>query len=345
MGISFRGVGKAILGTLLLFGPLTAGRAGELMIGDVLVGSTNGIVYQYRNGSHVGSLDTYAGTGGYVIGLCTTVDNSYLFAAVSRGGTSGNVYRFDGRGALQGIPAQAGSFVSLPFPPLACVVDRDGSVYVATKGYPAGSQPAKLNKYLANGSLAAAFEPQGIGQTQSMDLHADRCTLVYVSAGRLKRFDVCAGMQLTDLDQSALGAYCTALRLNRFGGTMVACGPKAYRLDSDWQVLNTYEASSCRLDQPSVSQYANFRSINSTPDEQKMWASLPVQLPHSPRLCSLEIESGRFVTFFDVDSQYSTAVFGERLAVSKGCRKMLGGWFMCLDFRRFPYLQVFRIAG
>jgi len=76
-----------------------------------------------------------------------------------------------------------------------------------------------------------------------MDLAADDCTLFYTSIGpNIKRFDVCAGVQLPDFNTGALpGAFTHDLRVLSDGGVLVANETVIARLDATGALVQTYQ--------------------------------------------------------------------------------------------------------
>lgn len=301
-----------------------------LQSGDVLLGGPDGIVAQYRNGSRVGDLNTGAGAGRNVLGLCASIDKNYIYAVLSAP-ASGNVYRFNSQGELQGIPQATGSWLGLMVPALACIADRAGNVYVVTSTSIVGGSQPSLRKYHSDGSLASYYFPQGIETTHSIDLREDQCTLLYSSNGKIKQFDVCSNVQLSDLNQDALAQQCEAIRARANGETMVVCGNKVFRMNLNWQIKQSYEAQLCSINNP------RFISINLAPDNTTFWAA--VGGGSRPRLCQLDIESGRFLASFDPSDPVvlSTGVYGEPLAASRFCKRVFGRT-LCV-VKKFPFLQ------
>lgn len=75
-----------------------------------------------------------------------------------------------------------------------------------------------------------------------LDLASDGCTMVYTSYGpNVKRFDVCAGLQLPDFNAGVLpGPFVQDLRVLADGGVLVSNGDRILRLDASGAVAQTY---------------------------------------------------------------------------------------------------------
>jgi hypothetical protein len=86
---------------------------------------------------------------------------------------------------------------------------------------------------------AAAEDVHGIFW---LDLAPNRCTLFYTSFGpNVKRFDVCAGVQLTDFNLAPMpGGSTQDLRVLPDGGLLVASGEVVARLDATGTLVRTY---------------------------------------------------------------------------------------------------------
>jgi YDG domain-containing protein/MBG domain-containing protein len=115
--------------------------------------------------------------------------------------------------------------------PNSCVVDAAGRIYVGQSDKDGDYGRGGVLKFNAAGTLLATFSPApDVRGTDWVDLAADQCTLVYTSAGAsIKRFDVCANAQPTDVcstcDDGAGGATQGPLfgvRLLPDGGMLVA---------------------------------------------------------------------------------------------------------------------------
>jgi hypothetical protein len=77
-----------------------------------------------------------------------------------------------------------------------------------------------------------------------MDLAPDSCTLFYTSWGpNVKRFDVCAGRQLSNFNTAALpGGEAQDLKVLPDGGVLVSSGEVIARLDRNGALIRTYGA-------------------------------------------------------------------------------------------------------
>jgi cysteine-rich repeat protein len=143
------------------------------------------------------------------------------------------------------------------------VFDATGNFYV---GHANGD--LKIRKYNASGtfleSYSAAIDDIG---TDWIDLSIDQCTLFYTSEGRLvKRFDVCANMQLTDFVTLSDDVEAFALRLlppgDGTGGLLVANRNNIKRLNGTGGVVKTY-------DSPGEDTWF---SLNLDPDGTSFWS-------------------------------------------------------------------------
>ena len=283
---------------------------------DILLGQGDGIIRQYRNGNQIDYLDTKAGTGFIVKGLCFSTDSKFLFAASFSGLSGGRISRFNSQGRLfNGVWAPA--FPTAPAEvPASCVADAFGNVYIGTdKG---------IRKYRYDGSFEAFFQPEANHLFAGIDLGPDQCTLMYPSAGKVKRFDVCNNRPMADFADFAdlsvgTGLTCSAVRIRRNGEVMVACTGFFFRLASDGRIIRGYEASYCYLDHPSWFVEPHWVGVSFAPDGTSFWASFPQQDSRYGRMCKLDIETGHFVTMFDDFVPHGAVVYGERTAATTEC--------------------------
>jgi hypothetical protein len=76
-----------------------------------------------------------------------------------------------------------------------------------------------------------------------IDLAADGCTMFYTSWGpNVKRFDVCAGLQLPDFNIASLpGGVAQDLRVLPDGGVLVSSGDVIARLSASGVLVQTYQ--------------------------------------------------------------------------------------------------------
>ena len=118
--------------------------------------------------------------------------------------------------------------------------DASGAVYIGQAGCsrtilkfaPGGMTPVA--------EYVVAQESQGVFW---MDLAPDGCTMFYTSVGpNVKRFDVCANVQLPDFNAGSLpGPFTHDLRVLPDGGVIVANANVVTRLDASGAVVRTYE--------------------------------------------------------------------------------------------------------
>jgi hypothetical protein len=134
--------------------------------------------------------------------------------------------------------------------PHAIVFDAAGNAYVGQAGC-----NASILKFGPTWLQAAEFPvaPDNMGAFW-IDLAPDGCTMFYTSWGpNVKRFDVCAGVQLPDFNAASLpGAELHDLRVLPDGGVLVSSGEVIARLNASGVLVQTYQA----------------------PDEGVLWAGL-----------------------------------------------------------------------
>ena len=124
---------------------------------------------------------------------------------------------------------------------VAFALDRLGQIYAAPE---AGSA---VRRYTSTGTLLETFPIPGRAPT-SLDLGADQCTLYYGyemldETGRIGRYDVCAGLPLSDVPV-ILPSYSPfgrrALRILPDGTILVVTGSNAQRLTPAGVLVQTY---------------------------------------------------------------------------------------------------------
>lgn len=220
----------AVLLTLFAVGRPAPAHAGHLAFeeGDLFVSVGGGIIRRFdAQGNEVEDLDTE--TGSAEIGdLCFSENGLF-----SMNFQAGSVSQFDGRGGLvESVWATpSGS-------PESCVFDSDGNLYVGV----ADDAASGLQKFGADGDVITNYapEPENSGVDQ-IDLAADQCTMLYTSeGGSIKAFDVCDDDQLPNF-ATGIGANCNNLRIRPNEEVLVACDNSVFRLDSDGDVVQTYE--------------------------------------------------------------------------------------------------------
>jgi hypothetical protein len=122
--------------------------------------------------------------------------------------------------------------------PHAIVFDAAGAAYVGQ----AGCSGAIL-KFASWSSSPVAFPVESDGQGSFwIDLAPDQCTMFYSPVStNVKRFDVCAGVQLPNFNVAPLPAGATHdLRVLPDGGVLVATGEVITRLNASGALVQTY---------------------------------------------------------------------------------------------------------
>jgi hypothetical protein len=121
--------------------------------------------------------------------------------------------------------------------PHAIVFDALGAAYVGLAGCTGAI--VRMTPGMAPVSFPVAPDNQGAFW---IDLAPDGCTMFYTSWGpNVERYDVCAGAQLADFNQTPLpGGATQDLRVLADGGVLVSSGEVIARLDSAGHVVQTY---------------------------------------------------------------------------------------------------------
>jgi hypothetical protein len=121
--------------------------------------------------------------------------------------------------------------------PHTIVFDAAGAAYVGLAG--CSGSIVKLVGGLTVATYMNAPDNQG---TFWMDLAPDGCTMFYTSWGpNVKRYDVCAGVQLSNFNRAPLpGGETQDLRVLPDGGVVVSSGQVIARLDASGAVVRTY---------------------------------------------------------------------------------------------------------
>jgi streptogramin lyase len=159
---------------------------------------------------------------------------------------SGNLYatypstravtKFNHRGAVLNASFGNGFFEA---PPVSCVADAAGNVYVGHNVGPVDGNREVL-KFNAAGALVDAFnvitDHQGV---RAMDLAADQCSLYYAAQGTaVRRFDVCTRTQLPDFVDTS--STITGVRIRPNGEVLVAVDSAVYRLSPSAAFIEVY---------------------------------------------------------------------------------------------------------
>ncbi|MBI4638187.1 MAG: hypothetical protein HY727_17765 [Candidatus Rokubacteria bacterium] len=122
--------------------------------------------------------------------------------------------------------------------PEAIVFDGAGRAYVGQ-----ADCTGDILEFDGSGVLLRAFAvaPDNRGSTR-IDLAADGCTMFYTSQGpNVKRFDVCAGHQLSNFNTAPSPSGVTyGLRILPDGGVLVAMSALIARLDPSGNLVQTY---------------------------------------------------------------------------------------------------------
>jgi hypothetical protein len=256
--------------TMLVLAGVSAGQSevGPPLIvqtGDVFVGvggfSSEGQVLWYRNGTLLATLDT--GQANTETTGMAFDSSGNLYATVFE---ANNIVKFNSSGKLLGT---FGSGYNLH--PESIVFDSGGNAYV---GQADGSQ--QVLKFDSSGNFLAASSPMRENRgTDWIDLAADQKTLYYASEGtHVKRFDLSANMQLSDLNSEPLPAaneidVAYALRILNDGGVLVADTDRVVRLDSSGNIVQTYLASCIEPSNPNPSLFA----LTLAPDGMSFWTA------------------------------------------------------------------------
>lgn len=149
--------------------------------------------------------------------------------------------------------------------------------------------------------FAVAIENRG---SDWIDLAKDQCTMYYTSEGKhVKRFDVCANVQLPDFNAVALpGRNAFALRLLQGGGLLVADTQDIRRLDSGGNDIQTYDAPG----------QDNWFALNLDPDGASFWSGDST----TGKFFKFDIASGAVLLTVDTgkgaNNLFGLTVFGEQ---------------------------------
>ncbi|HEV2348299.1 MAG TPA: choice-of-anchor D domain-containing protein [Terriglobia bacterium] len=197
--------------------------------GELFFSLGNGTVLRETStGSLIQIMDT--GTGSYTYGMA--FDSARNLYVSDFGGD--NVSKFSNTGAPLGFfgSGYGGGVEDVAFNSagdlIAGSVDGDNTIRIFD---PTGTPLAHY---------VAAPQNRGIDW---FDLASDQCTLYYTSEGSsIKRFDICAGTQLTDFVTNLPGSSAYALRFLPSGGLLVADSADVKRLDASGNIIQSYVA-------------------------------------------------------------------------------------------------------
>lgn len=320
-----RGIASVLILLLIIVMAPPAAIATAFQSDDVLIAGSDGKILHYRQCTSLGILDTEAGSGYYVNGMCFSTNGEYLYVTSAVGSLSGRISQFDKLGTLlHGIWSPAASSYPGGVYPVSCVADAFGNVYVGLAKDGAGNPGVR--KFGPDGSLLATFYPAtSANHFRFIDLERDQKTLIYPSGNRIKRFDVANNSQLSDFAElSGLGSgpwTCAALRMRQNGEVMVVAGSASgqsivLRLDSHGRTIRGYDAKDYQLDR---SQVAPFSAVHLSPDETKFWAATSAYGLLLGRFYKIDIETGSLVMFCNVGACSDIVVYREPTAATTEC--------------------------
>jgi hypothetical protein len=203
------------------------------------------------------------GNGALVKTLTATVTNNINMTGMAFD-SAGNLYAsmFDSQAVA--VFDNSGDFLTTfgsgyNLDPESIVIDSNRNVYV---GQADGSH--EILKFDSTGTLLAQYTvtPDQRG-SDWIDLAGDLCTMYFTSEGKnVQRFNVCTGVQLSNLNPAPLpGTFAYAHRLRSNGETLVADTEFVVRLDSAGAVIQTYTAPGTN----------NFFALNLDPDGTSFW--------------------------------------------------------------------------
>ncbi|MCP5245389.1 MAG: hypothetical protein H6937_05330 [Burkholderiales bacterium] len=219
--------------------------------GDVFAGSKDGMVEHYRPG--VGFLAEYnIGGSGEVTGMAFD-SNGNLYA--TRFGFS-TIVKLDNTGNVISNPFVAndtGSHNESIF------FDKTGNFYV---GQADGTRD--IIKRASDGTFIDRYDVATDRGSDWIDLSSDQATMFYSSEGRaIRRYDVSTDTQLANFATLPGSGNAFALRLLDDGGLLVADRNDIKRLDSNGNVVQTYDTNT-----------ENFWfALNLDPDGKSFWSA------------------------------------------------------------------------
>jgi hypothetical protein len=200
----------------------------SLETGPVLWWRANGTFNRVLVGTEIGT-----GEGMAFDAAGTLYVTRWCIGLCAEAGTGNTVERFN----TMGLPS--GRFGSgYDCSPHAIVFDRMGHAYVGQAGC-----SGNILKLVAGQPVAAYAVAPDVQGAFWIDLAPDGCTMFYTSYGpNVKRFDVCAGVQLPDFNVAPLpGGATQDLRVLPDGGVLVSSGEVIGRLNSSGVLTQTYQ--------------------------------------------------------------------------------------------------------
>jgi PKD domain-containing protein len=194
---------------------------------SIFVGVNNGQVKEFaKDGSLVGTLNTNEG------GSTTGMGFDLLGNLYVTNFTANSVSKFAGGGNV------VGSFGSgYNCKPESIAFDNAGNAYVGETGC-----SHALLKFDVYGNLMASYEvATEVEGSDWIDLASDQCTMYYTSQGKsVLRYNVCNQQQLTPLATDLETGL--AIKVLPDGGALVANRHNVVRLDSNGNIVTTYDA-------------------------------------------------------------------------------------------------------
>lgn len=197
--------------------------------GDVFASIGNGAVNWYRgDGTFVQMLNT--GQGGTTVGSAFDSSGNFYVTDFS----VGSVSKFDINGNPVSVPGSLGGPYNAM--PDSILFDAAGNAFVADEG---GNH--QVLEFDSAGVLKDVLPLATTANlNDSIDLAADQRTLYYTQGHAIRRFDIAANAQLSDLTD-ALPFLAGALRILGDGSVLVADGESVLRLDGAGNVIQTYQ--------------------------------------------------------------------------------------------------------
>jgi hypothetical protein len=177
--------------------------------------------------------------------------------------------------------------------PHAIVFDPTNTAYIGQAGCTGAIMKVPPGQDRNPTMFTVAAEHQG---SFWIDLAPDRCTMFYTSYGpNVKRFDVCAGVQLADFNVAPVpGGVAHDVRVLPDGGVIVATGSVISRLDQNGVLSATYAV-------PGEPSY--WAGVELT-DQGSFWAANY----ESSRVHKFDIGTGQLLATIDAHTPAHTVV-------------------------------------